>query len=727
MPSTSGSAPRDNESNKTVGSPLTKYFLVVLFGFSVVSLLINSKFVQTIHLREESNAIGSTLKDFHANSKEQMLIKKLKEKISKTEEKVVTGTATDPPLEGDDDDDNQEEEEEEEEEGGDGEQEGDDGDEEVTKQQYGDDGFNSLDEPENEGGNGDNGNGDNGNVDNGNGDNGGDGNNGDTNDGNGGGDNDHSDNTEGDDDDSPPWEENKNDDETEHDKVIDKFNKGHTIANLKCDAHGGPSNKDAEEMVYWEDIPKDAQHISPFHADYPKNKGKDGVQPITQFLTFEPDAGGWNNIRMAMETVFTLAFAMGRTLVLPPKQGMYLIDKNSKQQRNKFGFDHFFHTESISNEHIGLNIITTTEFLELCAKGEIVDADGKPIYPPNMRTDFDDAPFAEQKQLRDWMRANAGQNLVEWNPDRCVAAFPASNSEQDTKDLESLPEQILKENGKFPTYHEYIGSPNAIDAPPIERLKELSAGRTELCTYTPDLQQKQWIHFPVGMQGSRLLVHFYAFLFFQDWKQDLWMKRFVRDHVRYIDHIQCAAARVVTAVRKRTSDRTEGASTDFDTIHVRRGDFQFKEVWVEAETILDQLKKVLTDPTTTLYIATDERDKSWFKPIVDHYADVVFLDDMLSEVEGINTNYYGMVDQLVASRGKNFFGCWFSTFTGYINRLRGYHTDDQKLPGYENGETPSYFYAPSDRFGHMREYWPVKQQFYAREFPTAWRLIDTSI
>ena len=32
-------------------------------------------------------------------------------------------------------------------------------------------------------------------------------------------------------------------------------------------------------------------------------------------------------IRMAMETCFAMAVAMGRTLVLPPEQGMYLLHK----------------------------------------------------------------------------------------------------------------------------------------------------------------------------------------------------------------------------------------------------------------------------------------------------------------------------------------------------------------------------------------------------------------
>ena len=112
---------------------------------------------------------------------------------------------------------------------------------------------------------------------------------------------------------------------------------------------------------------------------------------------------------------------------------------------------------------------------------------------------------------------------------------------------------------------------------------------------------------------------------------------------RYIDEIQCAAARVVTALRKRVADsRTTIESNnninDFDTIHIRRGDFQFKETRVDADKIVQQLNRVLNN-TNTLYIATDERKKSFFKPIVDQYANVFFLDDFQQELEGVNSKF----------------------------------------------------------------------------------------
>jgi len=90
----------------------------------------------------------------------------------------------------------------------------------------------------------------------------------------------------------------------------------HRLAGLSCDRFGGPNNSFAErEMVYWSDIPSDHLYLSPFRR----------ANDEEQFLTFEPDHGGWNNIRMAMETILVLAHAMGRTLVLPPEQKMYLL------------------------------------------------------------------------------------------------------------------------------------------------------------------------------------------------------------------------------------------------------------------------------------------------------------------------------------------------------------------------------------------------------------------
>ena len=262
MPSSSpGKGPRDVESQKhkkraAAGSPLTKYFLVVLFGASTLSLVVNNKYASTVHRHEDSNVVHSALKNFRVSDTHKMYLEQLKkvEAIGGT----ATATATDPPDDESKTDDNNDNDNDD----NSNNNNNDDGDTELhdplasEKEKFG-----MMDEEKDDDGNGED-------------------------DGN---EKEEEDNDDGDGDGDDT--NDNNDDQQEH-----------TIANLNCEAYGGPSNKDAEEMVYWEDIPKDALHMSPFHAEHPQNNNNNNKQSITQFLTFEPDAGGWNNIRMAMGT-----------------------------------------------------------------------------------------------------------------------------------------------------------------------------------------------------------------------------------------------------------------------------------------------------------------------------------------------------------------------------------------------------------------------------------------
>jgi hypothetical protein len=478
-----------------------------------------------------------------------------------------------------------------------------------------------------------------------------------------------------------------------------------------------------------------------------------------------------------METVLTLALAMGRVLVLPPSQKMYLLGKTN------FNFADFFPLQELAEEHEGLEIITMEQFLRE-NMGQLKDTKTKQIvYPPsNNRTQWDGDLVAIKQELNPFLQSIAAN--PDWDPRLCIAAFPKSTDHGDVEALEQAMRDILAAGVDLPNLHnEYINNPAPLDGTTKDRLREFLAGRDKLCIYDESLQNAPIVHFHGRDKqeiGGRLLVHFYAFLFFQDWKTDLWMKRFVRDHVRYIDDIQCAAARIVSAIRSTKLQPSDKGQ--FDSFHIRRGDFQYKATRVSAEEIVAAAKDEIP-PGRTVYVGTDERNKTFFEPLRQNGWSILFLDDFMGLIGDINPNYYGMIDQLVTSRGHTFFGCWFSTFTGafmrrfvvgryhlfktsglqddfcssiflvltqiflcfdgsfdltrlsgYIVRLRGYHTqtNDIDVPkgspeekAHQEGRLPrSYYYAMIENKAKLHDYWPIKQALYAREFPASWRKLD---
>lgn len=149
------------------------------------------------------------------------------------------------------------------------------------------------------------------------------------------------------------------------------------------------------------------------------------------------------------------------------------------------------------------------------------------------------------------------------------------------------------------------------------------------------------------------------------------------------------------------------------TLCAHRGEFQYKVVKIPAERMLANLKAVL--PADQLvYIATDEKNASFFAAFQQHFTKTRFLSDFADQLVDVNPNYLGILDQIICMRGTTFVGTWFSTFSGYITRMRGYLGFKDK----------SVFYADLAHRDRFQQWEDPKFPFYMREFPTAWQDID---
>ena len=218
------------------------------------------------------------------------------------------------------------------------------------------------------------------------------------------------------------------------------------------------------------------------------------------------------------------------------------------------------------------------------------------------------------------------------------------------------------------------------------------------------------LHLPAGKKDFRLLTHFYNMVLFSDPTESHYYKRFVRDYLHYHDSIYCAAGKIVQAVQLEGQSRgftvDEEGGGGYSALHVRRGDLQYKRVKIPAIEWYENTKEVWQDKEI-LYVATDERNKTFFDDLAIHY-DLRFLDDYwdLANLGDLDPNYMGMIDTIVASRGRAFAGTFFSTFTGYINRLRGYHGMTMKDSWYS--------FLPKKT--HMHEWQEVRHEAYSFEW-----------
>jgi len=147
-------------------------------------------------------------------------------------------------------------------------------------------------------------------------------------------------------------------------------------------------------------------------------------------------------------------------------------------------------------------------------------------------------------------------------------------------------------------------------------------------------------------------------------------------------------------------------------IHIRRNDFQYKDLYSPIEVIYENIKDVVPEGSK-LYISTDEVDKSFFDLLREHY-ELYFYEDIKHLIyTNINVDLIGPIEQIICTYAKTFIGNKLSTFSSYIYRLRGYMkniTDKRFLT-----------YQVKCQQDQEEPYWWVA--VWAREYAQAWESI----
>ncbi len=479
--------------------------------------------------------------------------------------------------------------------------------------------------------------------------------------------------------------------------------------------------------------------------------------PETKYLTFQLNATSiqWNSRRRLLETMVALAFATGRILVLPPK--MTLI--TTMEEMSKVGMSPWLGFQDLmalpSPRFQGISVITMDRFLELeGSKGQLKTTPqqnrkgGTPLSPPNGFAHWDGA--ANMHELWHYLQTVSYQPK-DWDPQICVLGIPsvvkkstvnAEDMLESSSDVASMDASGLatwmeniwgKHHGRPPPDKlEYQGRPTRVDAPAVERLREMVAERKKVCHYGRDLQGAKVLH----LQGDQLeSFPFYSFVFFEDWKQDLFVKRLVRDQLRFRDDIVCAAAQVVDHL-----EAADGVPAQYHGIHLLmrdlvKGDFEEDDLNVAMSMLVEDLKKWI-QPGSRLYIATDmDEQRDCFQILRQSYH-LVFISYIESLLYGsVKPVFFPMVEQLVLARAHTFVGSYPSAFSAYVNRLRGYFSTAkqkskrdpsffQQAVDVQDGSLASYYSAPRVVQKQMRIYQALRQPLGDLEYPVSWRDID---
>jgi hypothetical protein len=205
--------------------------------------------------------------------------------------------------------------------------------------------------------------------------------------------------------------------------------------------------------------------------------------------------------------------------------------------------------------------------------------------------------------------------------------------------------------------------------------------------------------------NKNLLGNFYQVAYSSKMQQ---AKKYVAGHIHYRADVFDLAWEFIHQL----------GDEDYYAIHIRRNDFQYEHVRIPCEDIVKHIDKRVP-AGSKLYIATDHKEKDFFKPLEDKY-DVYYYGDLTCDRE-VDFNLIPIIEQLICTRAVLFIGQDYSTLSSYVYRLRGYMNDISNKDYHVNTEE----YKISDQFPLLQT--PHFVANWHREHKDAWDFYEPTI
>ena len=349
-----------------------------------------------------------------------------------------------------------------------------------------------------------------------------------------------------------------------------------------------------------------------------------------KYLSYQPPGGGWNNQRVAFENAVVLAKLLNRTLIVHPLAPHQEILRLKRKRKMSAGYE-------IYNMLPEVNLLPLSKVIDLKELSRLV---------PVKEVTSSHVEFLEKYKHLRWDRVCHNGLIGIW-----VDNIPKKTEGEKSKLLQRHMETNLPTPGDLPLYRRICKTElkhyGNTSFRPVWGIWDELSNRTE-----------DMLYFSEGSLYIRELLFFDKTTVLNT---HAWIMRFIR---------------FAPDIRQRVADVLETMGHPFNALHVRRTDhpssFNMKqEYWLQQLSVRDAVNL-----TKTLYIATDEDDKTWFRPFSEAGYNLFFAEDFSDQLRLGNENpavtqdTLGLCEQLICAHADHFVGSYYSTFTMYIKRLR---------------------------------------------------------